>query len=327
MNLAPSELQNSIAASVSEFLRDSVATGGGPQPGGGDERDLVVPNDVTWKSYAQLGWVGMTVSEAYGGVGLGLAEEVMLFREIGRYLASGPFLGSALGARVAAVGGEKELAGRICSGRCRVGLLVRSSGVDVRDGDLALRISPGGASLVKPHVKAQRESIDPGVAVAEVEGSDELLRVQDKMLIVRARVLLAAQCLGIIEAVRDRSAEYARTRVQFGRPIGAFQAVKHRCADMAIAAASTVGQIYQAALYVDAGHPDAAFHAAAAYVLAARAANRCAADNVQNHGAIGFTWEHDAHLYVKRALVLENMLGPLADSFTDILAPARHEFR
>ena len=96
---------------------------------------------------------------------------------------------------------------------------------------------------------------------------------------------------------------------------------------MAIAAASTVGQIYQAALYVDAGHPDAAFHAAVAYVLAARAANRCAADNVQNHGAIGFTWEHDAHLYVKRALVLENMLGSLADSFTDILAPARHEFR
>src|ERR1700733_7820651 len=125
MNLAPSEFQNSITASVSEFLRDSVATGGGSQPGGGDERDLVVPNDVTWKSYAQLGWVGMTVSEAYGGVGLGLAEEVMLFREIGRYLASGPFLGSALGARVAAAGGEKELVGRICSGRCRVGVLVR----------------------------------------------------------------------------------------------------------------------------------------------------------------------------------------------------------
>ena len=123
------------------------------------------------------------------------------------------------------------------------------------------------------------------------------------------------------------SAGYARTRLQFGKPIGAFQAVKHRCADMAIAAYATVGQVHLAALYVDSGHQDAAFHASAAYVLAAKGASRSTEDNVQNHGGIGFTWEHDAHLYLKRVIVLENLFGPLRTAYASILATARHEFR
>jgi alkylation response protein AidB-like acyl-CoA dehydrogenase len=122
------------------------------------------------------------------------------------------------------------------------------------------------------------------------------------------------------------SAGYARTRFQFGKPIGAFQAVKHRCADMAIAAYATTGQIFQAALLVDARTEDAAFHAAAAYLLAVAGAKESTAANIQNHGGIGFTWEHDAHLFLKRAFALEHVLGGPRGACDAVLAPARHEF-
>jgi len=142
----------------------------------------------------------------------------------------------------------------------------------------------------------------------------------------RARVLVAAEQLGIIEAVRDMSAAYAQVRTQFGKPIGSFQAVKHRCADMAVAAYATIGEVFQAALLVDAGTEDAGFHAATAYVLATNGAKVSTADNIQNHGGIGFTWEQDSHLFLKRALLLEHILGEQRRAYDAILAPKRHEF-
>jgi hypothetical protein len=249
-----------------------------------------------------------------------------VFRELGRTLAPGPFLASVLGGHAAAAAGERDLAAAIVAGRRRVGAMVGERVLDARPGDLALTLDPDGGGLAGLVEAEPLDALDPLVPAARVIRSSPLLRVAAPCLLARGHVLVAAQLLGIIDAVRDMSVAYARGRTQFGRPIGAFQAVKHRCADMAVAGYATVGQVHQAALYVDAGRPDAAFHAAAAFVVAARGAYRSAADNIQNHGGIGFTWEHDAHLYLKRAAVLANVFGPLRDAHRPIMAPTRHEF-
>jgi alkylation response protein AidB-like acyl-CoA dehydrogenase len=122
------------------------------------------------------------------------------------------------------------------------------------------------------------------------------------------------------------SASYAQIREQFGKPIGSFQAVKHRCADMAIIAYAIQSQLFMASVRLDAGLPDASFHSAAAHVLAVNGAKQSTADNIQNHGGIGITAEHNAHLYLKRAFLLEHILGSRQESFAALMAPARHEF-
>ncbi len=129
-----------------------------------------------------------------------------------------------------------------------------------------------GAKLCEVNELTPVEAVDPGVRLARITIGEPVVTVPGSMPLARVRVLAAAELLGITEAVRDMSASYAQTRIQFDKPIGTFQAVKHRCADMAIAAYATRAQTAQAAVYVEGGHPDADFHAAAAYVLAVRGA-------------------------------------------------------
>jgi len=121
--------------------------------------------------------------------------------------------------------------------------------------------------------------------------------------------MVAAMLVGIAEATRDLSAEHAKTRVQFGRPIGVHQAIKHRCADMAVRAEAAGSQMLLAALCVESGRADATFQAAAAKVVATDAAVANAASTIQVHGGMGFTSEHDAHLFLERAHVLDHLLG------------------
>jgi alkylation response protein AidB-like acyl-CoA dehydrogenase len=322
MNLRPSDLQLGLAEVARTLLEREAPVSELVAPADPD-----VVRDRVWAQAAGQGWLGFGLPDEVGGFGLGLPEELMVFRELGRFATPGPYLPSALAVRVAVSAGRLALAERISTGVLRVGLVTGDLAVDVRPGDLALRMDDSGAELLELDGLAATPSMDPHSHTATFTGARLVLAQQGPTLISIGRVLAAAELLGIIEAVRDMSADYAKVRHQFGRPIGSFQAVKHRCADMAIAAVATVGQLFQAGLYVQAGHPDAAFHAASAYVLAARGAYRSAADNVQNHGGIGFTWEHPAHLYLKRAVVLENVFGPLRASLGAVLAPARHEFR
>jgi alkylation response protein AidB-like acyl-CoA dehydrogenase len=132
--------------------------------------------------------------------------------------------------------------------------------------------------------------------------------------------------LGIADAVRDMSIEYAKQRVQFGKPIGTFQAVKHRCADMAMRSHAATAQTLFAAFHVESRAEDATFQAAAAVLVANKAASSNAADNVQNHGAIGFTVEHDAGLFARRAHMLEHALGGQMTAAPVVLARDRHTY-
>jgi alkylation response protein AidB-like acyl-CoA dehydrogenase len=287
-----------------------------------------------WSRCAELGWFGLTLSEDDGGVGYSLAEEALLFREIGRRLAPGPFLSTALGARTAVAGGRPDIAEAIVAGDVLVGL-AQARHVDATIGqevsgsfDLldaggvpyVLAVGPAGAALVATDVVGSMdpvECIDPAVRLtrANLAGVTAVASVDADVepTFLRGSVLAAAMLVGISEATRDMAAEYAKVRVQFGKPIGVHQAIKHRCADMAMRAAAADSQLLFAALSVEAARPDAAFHAAAAKVVATDAAIRNAGENIQVHGGMGYTFEHDAHLYMKRAHILDRVIGSSRD--------------
>jgi alkylation response protein AidB-like acyl-CoA dehydrogenase len=122
-------------------------------------------------------------------------------------------------------------------------------------------------------------------------------------------LLLSAFAVGIAEATRDMAVEYAKTREQFGRPIGSFQAIKHICADMAIRCEAAACQTAFASLVLAEGHAGLAFHATSSKLVAAASAIKNASQNIQVHGAIGFTAEADPHLFLKRAHVIEQLWG------------------
>jgi alkylation response protein AidB-like acyl-CoA dehydrogenase len=323
MNLEPSTEQLEIAASARAFLSKELPIARLRELG---ESETDAIDDATWRRCADLGWLALGLPEEQGGVGLGLPDEVMLFRELGRHLAPGPFRSGVLAARVAGDAGQDDLAGEIASGERRVGMEVDGLGIDVRAGDLMLRIDATSAELLEVAEVSPVRGVDPGVRFGRVTPAASMARVESSTAMDRARVLVAAELLGIIEAVRDMSSAYAQTRTQFDKPIGTFQAVKHRCADMAVAAYATTAELHQAALLVEAGADDASFHAAAAFVLACDGARTSADDNVQNHGGIGFTWEQDSHLYLKRAFLLERLLGPRREAYRTLLEPERHAF-
>jgi alkylation response protein AidB-like acyl-CoA dehydrogenase len=120
---------------------------------------------------------------------------------------------------------------------------------------------------------------------------------------------LAAESVGAATAALDMAVSYAKEREQFDRPIGSFQAIKHKAADMLRSVEAARLTVYYAASAIDAGDADAHVAAAMAKVAANDAFMRCAAENIQIHGGIGVTWEHDAHLYYRRALASAAMFG------------------
>jgi alkylation response protein AidB-like acyl-CoA dehydrogenase len=133
---------------------------------------------------------------------------------------------------------------------------------------------------------------------------------QDQLSLLGA-VLVTAMLVGIAEATLDASVAYAKERVQFGKPIGVHQAVKHRCADMATGCEAAASLLFFAAIALRDGRDDVAFQVRAAKVIATEAARENTRSNVQIHGGMGYTWEHDAHLYVSRFQVLDQLFGDL----------------
>jgi alkylation response protein AidB-like acyl-CoA dehydrogenase len=297
----------------------------------------------------ELGTWGLAAPERVGGLGLGLVEAMLVCVELGRHVVTPNALASLLGARVAAALGEDALAQAIVRGErsvCVANALVdcdvtRTQGVhgahglhgieahlvDSEEAALALLWNDSGIALL------QRGALQ-GITIAATDRSISLRRcalhkdavigslaAQDSPLAREAHLLLCAHLLGIAEATRDLAVTYARTREQFGRPIGSFQAVKHRCADMAIAARALKAQLGMATLATHGGWPDALFQADACRLLAARSALANAAACIQIHGGMGFTAECDAHLYLLRAHLCEHLGGPRAGLLERLAAP------
>jgi alkylation response protein AidB-like acyl-CoA dehydrogenase len=176
--------------------------------------------------------------------------------------------------------------------------------------------------------KRRRPSIDLASRWAQLDVTgDPTCRTDGDAPWVRGQVLVAAMLSGITEATRDASASYAKLRKQFDVAIGSFQAVKHRCAEQAVRAEAATQATTLAALSVDAGRDDASLQVASARLVAGDYAVTNAADNVQNHGGIGYTAEHDAHLFVKRAHALSLTLGEPSDLSAAVLnaPPIMHD--
>jgi alkylation response protein AidB-like acyl-CoA dehydrogenase len=336
MNLLPSPEQEEIVSSAATFLSGTLPTA--------RTRELIdAPSNVDadgWAAAAALGWFALGLPESLGGVGCGLAEEALLFREIGRALPSGPFLATTLGARVAAFGGDPALAEAISGGR-QIGLAVLGLDTVIDDsgvsGELQL-LDTTGAELV---LVASRDEaclialgdLDGVAAVECIDATTRLARGTASRLIPVARVrgdvdpvarrgvvCAAAMLSGIAEATRDIAAEHAKTRIQFDRPIGVNQAIKHPCADMAVRAELAWAQTVVAALAIDEGRGDAEFQALSAKVVATDAAERNAGAAIQVLGGMGFTFEHDANLYLKRAYVLGNLFGDTSETLSRLIA-------
>jgi alkylation response protein AidB-like acyl-CoA dehydrogenase len=284
-------------------------------------------DDGLWSAAAAAGWFALGIPESHGGAGGRLADEILVFRELGRCLASGPFLSTVLAARVAAFAGNGALARAVMEG-APVGLAITADegSRDGSGGELVLVDAVGtGHVLFTDEGSAALYAVGdlgPIRAVPCVDPAVRLARVHPDRLVsvattpagvdqvwLRGQVLVAAMLVGVAERARDMAVEHARTRVQFDRPIGVNQAVKHPCADMAVRCELAWAQTVVSACCLDEAREDAQFQALAAREVAGSAAERNAAAMLQIHGAMGFTFEHDAHLVVKRAFVLNSMLG------------------
>ena len=338
MDLLPSAEQRELTSAAAEFFAEQI-----PVSTIRERRDE--PTAIAaklWTAGAELGLLGLSAPEEVGGSGRDLPDEALLFREVGRALVPGPFVTTVLGARLAASTGNHELATNIVEGRCAVaaGLLNaarlspeqltgRVRVVDPGGTGYVLVVGTDGAGLVETAALADvrpLESIDPGSRLADATADDTpvtcWVAASDDPIRLRGAVLTAAQLVGIAEATRDLATEHAKTRVQFGRPIGVHQAVKHRCADMAVNADAALQQTLFAAVCLATGRADATFQVLAAKVVAGRAAIDNAAECIQIHGGMGYTYEHDAHLYLKRAHVLDQLFGSRTDHLTPLLAEA-----
>ena len=328
MDLMPGVELVEIATTSRAFLAERA-----PARGRGAEHvvtDAEIDPDL-WRDCAGLGWLGLGLAEDVGGVGYGLAEEIMLFRELGRSVAPGPFLPNVLGAHLAAAAGDAALAGTIVSGATRVALgtpigqatigatvTADLSVVHTHGARLVLVCDDGQAALV-PFDGCRVVPIDP------VEGSVTTGRGRATGLTAVAAVgavsapvfahglvLAAASAVGVAEAALDVAVAYAGQRVQFGKPIGVNQAIKHWCADMAVRADGAFAQVSFAAVAVRDRLPAAATEAAIAKYAADEAARLNTEGAVQIHGAIGFTSEATPHRYVYRAHLLARCLASRA---------------
>lgn len=260
-----------------------------------------------WQSLWEAGVFTIRLPEPTG-VGLGMAEAVLVFEELGRALVPGPLVGTHLAAGVV----EGEVIG-VFDGPLRPGAVVEH----LEALDALVVLDDGGASIVDPRTaegERLERPLDPLSPVhrldtvphgEQVAGPDEVARWR-----LEGACLTAALQLGIAERLCDMATAYAKQREQFGRPIGAFQAVKHICADMLVRVEIARAAVYAAAVTLDApevGDPKRAV--AVAKLVAGEAAIANGEAAVQVHGGIGFTWELDAHRYWKRAWVLDTHFG------------------
>jgi alkylation response protein AidB-like acyl-CoA dehydrogenase len=291
----------------------------------------------------KLGWFGVGLPEAVGGSGLGLVEEMLVQRECGRYLATPSVLATVLASHVAMECGEATLAADLIAGQASAALAIPSApaaagiceafAIDWDDGALLLAWNDEGMGLFDAAAlagKRRDECLDNSVTMhagrLALDRPKFWVGAEQAALGLRAQVLLSAALTGLAEHACDLTVGYAKVREQFGQAIGAFQAVKHRCADMGIRGRLAWYQTSLAALKVAAGAPDAAFHAASAKLVAAQAAHENGRAAIQLHGGIGFQSECDAHWFMKRAHIYDRAgksIHALARRIADEPAPLR----
>jgi alkylation response protein AidB-like acyl-CoA dehydrogenase len=278
-------------------------------------------DEALWTELCELGWPGIAVPEAYGGLGLGVVELVILAEELGHAVAGSPFLANALGGLLIAHGGSEAQKQRwlpgIADGQVPATVGIVRDGVaslvpDAEAAAVIVLIEDGRATLVERAAAEVEpvESIDLTRRFARVKATEgEALEGDVAGGLDRAEAVLSAELVGVAQRAMELSIEYAKDRKQFDTPIGAYQAVSHACVQMLYDTEGARSATYFAAWAADAAPEQLAVAAAMAKASAADAARAVTASAIQVHGGIGFTWEADLHWLYKRAQLDAALLG------------------
>lgn len=297
-----------------------------------------------WQAAAEQGLQSVHLAESVGGQGFGILELAVVLAEFGYGAVPGPFVPSAIAsALIAAHDPQAKVLAELATGAAIAAYALDSGLTATRHGDVLVirgevRAVPAAAQasvLVLPVAIESRDewvvlrndqleieavkSLDPLRPIAHVRAnavdvSDDALLSNLTMTTAHALMstLLSAEAVGVARWATDTASAYAKIREQFGRPIGQFQAIKHKCAEMIADTERATAAVWDAARALDdAGESssDVEFAAAVAATLAPATAQRCTQDCIQVHGGIGFTWEHDTNVYYRRALMLAACFG------------------
>lgn len=269
-----------------------------------------------WNTCAESGWFAIASPESEGGVGASPVEDMLVQRELGRVLAPLAMLATPLAAHLARGAGAYALARDLRRGTVKAGFAVwQGENLLLLDGDIAeIALSCVGATLelraLAPSAKRTPSvCLDATLPAVLIKRSDRRVETVASQtggeLLLHARTMIAAHFTAIAESACAMAVVYAKVREQFGRPIGAFQAIKHRCADMVLRSEAAFAQTCAASAALRQAPARAPLEAAAAYHVARKAAIMNARDNAQIHGAIGMTEDHLAHLLIKRFHILD----------------------
>ena len=313
MDLEPNGEEQQVIDATADFLKNAMPLARFRTEGEGRF------DAATRLQLAELGWFGMGLPEEAGGIGFSAIEETLVFREIGRHLAPVAALPLALAAKLAAEAGDLTLAKEIAEGAHGVALAVTDPNrsehrlFDWFGADFVLRFDGEEAQLAS----LDGVTVEPGICLDRSvgQGRANLTGVRPMLAAPRAltersgRLYTAAMLVGIAEAVTDLIAEYAKIRFTFGKAIGSYQAVRHPIAEMKTRAFAARQQLFLAAVSCREDTRDATMQVAGAKFLANDAAMINVDANIQLHGGIATTDEHDAHFFMKRANLLARLFG------------------
>jgi alkylation response protein AidB-like acyl-CoA dehydrogenase len=265
-----------------------------------------------WSELVELGWPGIAVSAEHGGQGLGAVELSVLVEELGYACAATPYLSTAAAAAAIEATGTEEQRSRwlpgLATGEQTAGIGTRELAADAADAAVIVLIDGDDASLLDRGAAEVEElvAIDPTRRFATVSGEGEPL---GPGAADRIRTAIASELIGVSQRALEMTLEYVKDRKQFGVPVGSFQAVGHRCAEMLRQTEGIRSAAYFAAWAADADPDRLAEAAALAAAAGADAGREVTASAIQAHGGIGFTWEADVHWLYKRAQLDSALLG------------------
>jgi alkylation response protein AidB-like acyl-CoA dehydrogenase len=327
MRLARSAEREQFAASLHDLLTAAQAPGAARQWAGGDRAGGL----ALWRKLAGLGVTALAVPVRWGGLGASLLDVVVACEELGHHAMPGPVAESvaAVPQLVTALGDE-DVCGRWLPGLAGGDLIATLTlppwlpyAADADAAGLVLLAEPGVVRLASAGTRHQ--SVDPARALFEAAGRQVLadgpaVAAATGRALETGALASAAQLLGAGRALLEASVRHARQRTQFGQPIGAFQAVKHHLADVAIGLEFARPLLDAAAAALDAGGRTASRDVSAARVACADAAHRAARVALQVHGAIGYTQEHDLHLWLTKVRALAGAWGSQAEHRARVMA-------
>jgi alkylation response protein AidB-like acyl-CoA dehydrogenase len=348
MNFELSEDQRLLRDSVREFLGAELPFDTSRRIMEHEPRGF---DATAWLRFAEMGFLGVQLPEAAGGQGLGMIDAVIVLEEIGRACAPGPHLDVMLAAALlAAAGGHERELREIAAGK-RIVTIAREDSPWAGTAEPAVRTTNGriqGSKYFVPFAAAAEAllvvmpeglfRIDAPFDVSPMptlDVSQRFVRVQldhvgtriaEPALVARLDPLVAtaaaAVLLGLMTRSFETTLEYVKTRQAFGRPIGSFQVLQHRLADMLLRVESTRSAVYRSAWCLDQSDSAAAIAAASAKAYAGDAARKVCGESIQMHGGIGFTWEVDLHFFFKRAKTIESFYGSTEAQLERVLAAA-----